>query len=148
MSLRPQTLYGIADSPVGLAAWMLDHDARSYELIARVFAGQSEGLTRDDVLENVTLYWLTNTAISSARLYWDNAQTATGGGFFDARGVKLPVAVSAFPDEIYTAPRSWAERAYPKLIYYNTHPKGGHFAAWEQPQFLTEDLRAAFKSLR
>src|SRR5262249_14005269 len=118
MSLRPQTLYGIADSPIGLAAWMLDHDARSYELIARVFDGKTEGLTRDDVLANVTLYWLTNTAISSARLYWDNSQHPTGG-FFDARGVKLPVAVSAFPDEIYTAPRSWAERAYPNLIYYN-----------------------------
>ncbi len=147
MSLRPQTLYGIADSPIGLAAWMLDHDARSYEMIARVFDGKTEGLTRDDVLDNVTLYWLTNTAISSARLYWDNSQHPTGG-FFDARGIKLPVAVSAFPDEIYTAPRSWAERAYPKLLFYNKHPKGGHFAAWEQPQFLTDDLRAAFRSLR
>jgi hypothetical protein len=148
MSLRPQTLYGIVDSPVGLAAWMLDHDAASYELIARVFSGQSEGLTRDDILDNVTLYWLTNTGISSARLYWDNTQTSTGGGFFDARGVKIPVAVSAFPDEIYTAPRSWAERAYPKLIYYNKPSKGGHFAAWEQPKILTEEVRAGLRSLR
>jgi pimeloyl-ACP methyl ester carboxylesterase len=148
MSLRPQTLYGIADSPVGLAAWMLDHDARSYELIARVFNGQSEGLTRDDILDNITLYWLTNTAISSGRLYWDTTQTSNGGGFFDVRGVKIPVAVSSFPDEIYAAPRSWAERAYPKLIHYNKLEKGGHFAAWEQPQFFTAELRAGFKSLR
>ncbi len=148
MSNRPQTLYGIADSPVGLAAWMLDHDARSQELIARVFDGKTEGLTRDDVLDNVTLYWLTNTAISSARLYWDTAQTSTGGGFFDVRGVKIPVAVSVFPDEIYAAPRSWAEKAYPNLIHYNRIPKGGHFAAWEQPQAFTEELRTSFRSLR
>ncbi len=148
MSNRPQTLYGIADSPVGLAAWMLDHDARSQELIARVFDGKTEGLTRDDVLDNVTLYWLTNTAISSARLYWDTTQTSTGGGFFDVRGVKIPVAVSVFPDEIYAAPRSWAEKAYPKLIHYNRLPKGGHFAAWEQPQAFTEEIRASFRSLR
>jgi len=148
MGNRAQTLYGIADSPVGLAAWMLDHDAASYALIARIFDGKTEGLTRDDVLDNVTFYWVTNTAISSARLYWDTAQVATGGGFFDARGVKIPVAVSAFPDEIYTAPRSWAERAYPKLIYYNKPAKGGHFAAWEQPQLLSEDLRAGFRPLR
>lgn len=148
MSNRPQTLYGIADSPVGLAGWMLDHDIRSYEMIARVFDGKMEGLTRDDVLDNVTLYWLTNTAISSARLYWDTARISTGGGFFDVRGVKIPVAVSAFPDEIYAAPRSWAERAYPKLIYYNRPIKGGHFAAWEQPQLFTEELRTSFKSLR
>jgi pimeloyl-ACP methyl ester carboxylesterase len=148
MSNRPQTLYGIADSPIGLAAWMLDHDARSQELIARVFDGNSEGLTRDDVLDNVTLYWLTNTAISSARLYWDTTQTSTGGGFFDVRGVKIPVAVSAFPDEIYAAPRSWTEKAYPRLIHYNRLPKGGHFAAWEQPQAFTEELRTAFRSLR
>lgn len=148
MSNRPQTLYGIADSPIGLAAWMLDHDARSQELIARVFDGKTEGLTRDDVLDNVTLYWLTNTAISSARLYWDTTQTSTGGGFFDVRGVKLPVAVSVFPDEIYAAPRSWAEQAYPKLIHYNRLPKGGHFAAWEQPQAFTDELRTAFRSLR
>ena len=148
MSNRPQTLYGIADSPVGLAAWMLDHDIRSYGMISRVFDGKTEGLTRDDVLDNVTLYWLTNTAISSARLYWDTAQISTGGGFFDVRGVTIPVAVSAFPDEIYAAPRSWAERAYPKLIYYNKLDKGGHFAAWEQPELFTAEMRAAFKSLR
>jgi pimeloyl-ACP methyl ester carboxylesterase len=148
MSNRPQTLYGIADSPVGLAAWMLDHDIRSYGMISRVFDGKMEGLTRDDVLDNVTLYWLTNTAISSARLYWDTTQISTGGGFFDVRGVTIPVAVSAFPDEIYAAPKSWAEKAYPKLIYYNRLPKGGHFAAWEQPQLFTEELRASFKSLR
>ena len=148
MSSRPQTLYGIADSPVGLAAWMLDHDIRSYKMIARVFDGKTEGLSRDDVLDNVTLYWLTNTGISSARLYWDTAQISTGGGFFDVRGVKLPVAVSAFADEIYAAPKSWAEKAYPKLIYYNRLPKGGHFAAWEQPQLFSEELRMAFRSLR
>jgi pimeloyl-ACP methyl ester carboxylesterase len=148
MNNRPQTLYGIVDSPVGLAAWMIDHDARSYELIARVFDGQSEGLTRDDILDNITLYWLTNTAISSARLYWDTRQLPAMGGFFDARGVKIPVAVSAFPDEIYTAPRSWAERAYPKLLRYDQHDKGTHFAAWEQPEAITHDLREAFRSLR
>jgi pimeloyl-ACP methyl ester carboxylesterase len=148
MSNRPQTLYGIADSPVGLAAWMLDHDIRSYNMISRAFDGKTEGLTRDDVLENVTLYWLTNTAVSSARLYWDTAQISTGGGFFDVRGVTIPVAVSAFPDEIYAAPKSWAERAYPKLIYYNKLDKGGHFAAWEQPQLFASEMRAAFRSLR
>jgi pimeloyl-ACP methyl ester carboxylesterase len=147
MNNRPQTLYGIVDSPVGLAAWMLDHDIRSYELIARVFDGKSEGLTKEDILDNVTLYWLTNTAISSARLYWDNAHFPTGG-FFDPRGIKIPVAVSAFPDEIYQAPQSWAEKAYPKLTFYNRPPKGGHFAAWEQPMLLTDDLRVAFKPLR
>jgi len=147
MNNRPQTLYALIDSPVGLAAWMLDHDARSQEMIARVFNGGTEGLTRDDVLDNVTLYWLTNTAISSARLYWDTAQVATGG-FFDARGVQIPVAVSAFPDEIYAAPRSWAEQAYSNLIYYNKLDKGGHFAAWEQPELFTTEMRAAFKSLR
>lgn len=148
MSSRPQTLYALADSPVGLAAWMLDHDARSEELIARVFDGKSEGLTRDDILDNITLYWLTNTGVSSARLYWDTQQQSTGGGFFDVRGVKLPVAVSAFPDEIYQAPRSWAEQAYSSLIFYNKPEKGGHFAAWEQPETLSEDLRAGFRSLR
>ncbi len=148
MSNRPQTLYGIADSPVGLAAWMLDHDIRSYLMIARAFNGQTEGLTRDDVLDNVTLYWLTNTAISSARLYWDLAQVPNAGGFFDVRGVKIPVAVSAFPDEIYQAPRSWAERAYPKLIHYNKLPKGGHFAAWEQPALFASEMRTSFQSLR
>jgi len=148
MSNRPQTLTGIADSPVGLAAWMIDHDIRSYKLIARVFDGKTEGLTRDDILDNITLYWLTNTAISSARLYWDTTQVSNGAGFFDVRGVKLPVAVSAFPDEIYAAPRSWAERAYPKLIHYNKLDKGGHFAAWEQPEIFCAEMRAAFKSLR
>jgi pimeloyl-ACP methyl ester carboxylesterase len=146
MGLRPQTLYGIADSPVGLAAYFLDHDARSYDLIARVFDGQSEGLTRDDILDNITITWLTNTALSGARLYWENK----GASFFNVKGVgaAVPVAVSVFPDELYPAPRSWAERAYPKLIYYNKHDKGGHFAAWEQPQLLVGDLRAAFKLLR
>jgi pimeloyl-ACP methyl ester carboxylesterase len=148
MALRPQTLYGIVDSPAGLASWMLDHDARSYELIARSFDGKKEGLTRDDILDNVTLYWLTDTGISSARLYWDTAQLPVKGGFFDVRGVKLPVAVSAFPDEIYQAPQSWAERAYPKLIYYNKLDRGGHFAAWEQPELFTRELRTAFRSLR
>ena len=147
MNNRPQTLYALVDSPIGLAAWMLDHDDRSEKMIARAFAGQSEGLTRDDVLDNVTLYWLTNTAISSARLYWDTAQ-ASSAGFFDARGVKIPVAVSVFPDEIYAAPRSWAEQAYPKLIHYNKLDKGGHFAAWEKPQLFVEEMRASFKSLR
>jgi pimeloyl-ACP methyl ester carboxylesterase len=148
MSNRPQTLYGLVDSPVGLAAWMLDHDIRSYGMISRVFDGKTEGLSRDDVLDNVTLYWLTNTAISSARLYWDTAQISTGGGFFDVRGVTIPVAVSAFPDEIYAAPRSWAERAYPKLIHYNKLDKGGHFAAWEQPTLFSAELRKAFRPLR
>jgi len=143
MHLRPQTLYGIEDSPVGLAAWMLDHDARSYALIARVFAGQSEGLTRNDILDNVTLYWLTGTAVSSARLYWESKLP-----FFAPKGVAIPVAVSASPDEIYTAPRSWAERAYPKLVHYGKLDKGGHFAAWEQPELFTAELRAGFKSLR
>ena len=147
MNNRPQTLYALVDSPVGLAAWMLDHDARSEEMIARVFDGKTEGLTRDDILDNVTLYWLTNTAISSARLYWDTAQLGAGG-FFDVRGVKIPIAVSAFPDEIYAAPRSWAEQAYPKLIHYNKLPKGGHFAAWEQPASFVSEMRASFKSLR
>ena len=147
MNNRPQTLYGIVDSPVGLAAWMIDHDDRSQKMIARSFAGQKEGLSKDDVLDNVTLYWLTNTAISSAQLYWDNAHHPTGG-FFDVRGIQIPVAVSAFPDEIYTAPQSWAEKAYPKLIHYGKMPKGGHFAAWEQPALFVEEMRASFKSLR
>jgi pimeloyl-ACP methyl ester carboxylesterase len=147
MGNRPQTLYGIVDSPIGLAAWMLDHDARSLAMIARSFDGKPEGLTPDDVLDNVTLYWLTNTAISSAQLYWDTTQNLTGG-FFDARGIKIPVAVSVFPDEIYAAPRSWAERAYPKLIHYNKLDKGGHFAAWEQPALFVSEMRAAFTTLR
>jgi len=144
MGLRPQTLYGIADSPIGLAGYFLDHDARSYELIARVFDGASEGLTRDDVLDNITITWLTNTAISGARLYWEY----WGKGYFNAKGVSIPVAVSVFPDELYPAPRSWAEKAYPKLIHYNRVDKGGHFAAWEQPQLLTQEMRAGFRSLR
>jgi pimeloyl-ACP methyl ester carboxylesterase len=148
MGLRPQTLYAIEDSPIGLAAWMLDHDAASYRLIARVFNGEQAGLTRDDIVENVSLYWFTRTAVSSGRLYWDTQQLPPGGGFFDARGVQIPVAVSAFHDEIYTAPESWAQRAYPKLISYRAHPVGCHFAAWEQPQALTEDLREAFRQFR
>ncbi len=143
MGNRPQTLYAIADSPVGLAAWILDHDARSEALISRVFDGQSEGLARDDILDNITLYWLTNTAISSARLYWENKLA-----FFDPKNVTIPVAVSAFPDELYQCPKSWAQKAYPKLIYYNKLDKGGHFAAWEQPELFTAELRAAFKSVR
>jgi len=149
MNNRPQTLYAIADSPIGLAAWMLDHDIRSYQMIARAFDGKPEGLTPDDVLDNITLYWLTNTAISSARLYWDTRHTLPpGGGFFDVRGIKIPVAVSAFAEEIYQAPKSWAEKAYPKLVFYNKHDKGTHFAAWEKPAEFTADLRAAFKTLR
>jgi pimeloyl-ACP methyl ester carboxylesterase len=144
MGLRPQTLYGIADSPVGLAAYFLDHDARSYELIARVFDGQSEGLTRDDILDNITITWLTNTALSGARLYWEY----WGKGYFNAKGVSIPVAVSVFPDELYPAPRSWAERAYPKLIHYNRIEKGGHFAAWEQPTLFSEEVRAGLRPLR
>jgi pimeloyl-ACP methyl ester carboxylesterase len=143
MMNRPQTLYAIVDSPVSLAAWMLDHDARSCALIARVFDAQREGLTRDDVLDNVTLYWLTNTAVSSARLYRESKLA-----FFAPKHVAIPVAVSAFPDELYQAPPSWTERAYPKLIYYNKVDKGGHFAAWEQPQLFSEEIRAAFRSLR
>jgi pimeloyl-ACP methyl ester carboxylesterase len=148
MSYRPQTLYGIADSPVGLAAWMIDHDIRSYLMIARAFAGGTEGLSQEDVLDNVTLYWLTNTAISSARLYWDTTNNLPPGGFFDVRGIKIPVAVSVFPDEIYAAPRSWAEQAYPKLIHYNKLDKGTHFAAWEQPELFVAEMREAFRSLR
>jgi len=145
LGLRPQTMYGIADSPVGLAAYFLDHDARSYELIARVFDGQSEGLTRDDVLDNITITWLTNTGVSGGRLYWEN----WGASFFNVKGVTaVPVAVSVFPDELYPAPRSWAERAYPKLIHYNKVEKGGHFAAWEQPALFCEEVRAGFRSLR
>ena len=143
MANRPQTLYALADSPIGLAAWMLDHDARSQALIAKVFDGQSEGLTREDILDNITLYWLTNTAVSSARLYWESHLA-----FFAPKGVQVPTAVSVFPDEIYAAPRSWTEKAYPKLIYYNRVAKGGHFAAWEQPELFAEEIRASFRSLR
>ena len=144
MGLRPQTLYGIADSPAGLAAYFLDHDARSYELISRVFQGQTEGLTRDDILDNITVTWLTKTALSGARLYWEY----WGKGYFNVKGVAIPVAVSVFPDELYPAPRSWTEKAYPKLVHYNKLPKGGHFAAFEQPKAFTEEVRAGFKSLR
>lgn len=143
MANRPQTLYALEDSPIGLAAWMLDHDARSQALIARVFEGQAEGLTRDDVLDNITLYWLTSTAVSSARLYWDNKLA-----FFAPKGVVIPAAVSVFPDEIYASPRSWAEKAFPKLIHFNRLEKGGHFAAWEQPKVFVDELRSAFGSLR
>jgi pimeloyl-ACP methyl ester carboxylesterase len=143
MSKRPQTLYGIADSPVALAAWMLDHDKLSYELIARAFAGHPGGLSQEDILENCSLYWLTNTGISSGRLYWENK-----GAFFDVRDVTIPVAISAFPDELYQCPRSWAESAYSKLIYYHKLPVGGHIAAWEQPKIFSQELRAAFKPLR
>jgi pimeloyl-ACP methyl ester carboxylesterase len=143
MANRPQSIYGIADSPVGMAAWMIDHDASSYALIARVFDGKPEGLTRDDILDNATLYWFTNTTISSARLYWESKLA-----FFAPKGIPIPVAVSAFPDELYQAPRSWTEKAYPKLIHYNKLPKGGHFAAWEQPELFVGELRTGFKSLR
>jgi len=143
LGLRPQTMYALADSPVGLAAYFLDHDERSYRLIARVFAGQAAGLTRDDILDNVTLTWLTDTAVSSGRLYWENKK-----GFFGVRGVTVPVAVSVFPDELYPLPRSWAEQAYPKLIHYNKLDQGGHFAAWEQPKIFSEEVRAGFTSLR
>jgi pimeloyl-ACP methyl ester carboxylesterase len=143
MKNRPQSIYGIGDSPVGMAAWMIDHDADSYALIARVFDGQPEGLTRDDILDNATLYWLTNTTVSSARLYWESKLA-----FFAPKHIAIPVAVTAFPNELYQAPRSWTEKAYPKLIHYNRVPKGGHFAAWEQPELITQELRVAFKSLR
>jgi pimeloyl-ACP methyl ester carboxylesterase len=145
MGLRPQTLYGIADSPVGLAAYFLDHDARSYELISRVFAGAHEGLSRDDVLDNVTITWLTNTSLSGARLYWENWGKV---GFFNVKGVAVPVAVSVFPDELYPVPRSWAEKAFPKLIHFNKLDRGGHFAAWEQPALFSAELRTGFRSLR
>jgi pimeloyl-ACP methyl ester carboxylesterase len=143
MGTHPQALYGIADSPVGLAAWMLDHDATSLAMISRVFEGQSEGLSRDDVLDNVTFYWLTNTGVSSGRLYAENKH-----GFFDPKGVKIPVAVSVFPDELYQVPRSWAEQAYPNLIHYNRLEKGGHFAAWEQPELFVDEVRTGLRSLR
>jgi len=143
MASRPQTLYGIADSPVGLAAWLLDHDPRSLEMIARSFDGVPEGLTPDDVLDNCSYFWLTNTGVSASRLYRENTFN-----YFSPKGVNIPVAVSTFPDELYRVPRNWAEKSYPKLIHYNKLPKGGHFAAWEQPKFFTEELRAGFRSLR
>jgi pimeloyl-ACP methyl ester carboxylesterase len=143
LATHPQTLYGLADSPVGLAAWMLDHDSTSMALISRVFAGQPEGLSRDDVLDNITHYWFTNTGISSGRLYWENKLS-----FFGPKGVSVPVAVSVFPDELYQVPRSWAEQAYPKLIHFNQLPVGGHFAAWEQPKLFVEEVRTGLRSLR
>jgi pimeloyl-ACP methyl ester carboxylesterase len=143
MGARPQTLTGVADSPVGIAAYFLDHDKDSYDLITRVFNGEPEGLSRDDVLDNVTLTWLTNTFLSGARLYGEYQ-----GGYFNQKGVTLPTAVSAFPNELFQTPRSWAEQAFPKLLYYQKQPKGGHFAAWEQPAALTADLRAGFRTLR
>jgi pimeloyl-ACP methyl ester carboxylesterase len=144
MALRPQTLYGIADSPAGLAAWMLDHDARSYEDIADAFEGHPVGdLTQDEVLDNITLTWLTNTGVSSGRLYWENKL-----GFFDVKDVSVPAALSVFPNELYRAPRSWAERAYPNLIYFNEVDRGNHFAAWQEPELFTTEVRAGFRSLR
>jgi pimeloyl-ACP methyl ester carboxylesterase len=143
MAARPQTLVGLSDSPVALATYLLDHDAASLAMISRSFAGVPEGLSRDDVLDNVTLFWLTNTGVSSGRLYAENPYT-----FFGIKGVKLPVAVSVFPDELYEAPRSWTEKAYPDLIHYNRVPKGGHFAAWEQPELFCDEVRAGFRSLR
>jgi len=145
MGNRPQTLYGIADSPVGLAAWIIDHDIWSYKLIARVFDGETEGLTRDDILDNITFYWLTNTGVSSARLYWEKPRDLA---FFAPKNVAIPVAVSAFPDDIDAPSKNWVEKAYPNLLFYKKHDKGGHFAAWEQPEALVADLRAAFKTLR
>ena len=143
MATHPQSLTAITDSPVGLAAFLLDHDLRSYEVIARSFDGVPEGLTRDDVLDNITLFWLTKTAVSAGRLYWEYK-----GSYFDVKNVLIPAAVSVFPDEIYYIPRSWTEQAYPKLIYYNRVPKGGHFAAWEQPQLFSEEVRKGFRTLR
>ena len=149
MNARPQTLYGIADSPVGLAAWLIDHnDADGQPAVAVVEAlsrksSDNGELTRDEVLDNTTLYWLTKTGVSASRLYWEYQ-----GGFFNAKGVSIPVAVSVFPSEQYQAPRSWAERAYPNLIHYNQVDKGGHFAAWEQPELFSKEVRDAFRSLR
>jgi pimeloyl-ACP methyl ester carboxylesterase len=145
MGNRPQTLYGLADSPVALAAWMIDHDAWSLEDISQAFVEEQPvgNLTRDEILDNVTLYWLTNTGISSSRLYWENKL-----GFFDFKGVAVPVAVSVFPKEIYPAVRAWAERAYPNLVYFNEVDEGNHFAAWQEPGIYTAEVRAGFKSLR
>jgi pimeloyl-ACP methyl ester carboxylesterase len=144
MGNRPQTLYGLADSPVALAAWMLDHDAYSYEDIAAAFGGEPIGnLTRDEVLDNITMTWVTNTGVSSGRLYWENTLD-----FFAAKGVTVPAAVSVFPRELYQAPRSWAEQAYPNLIYFNEVDEGNHFAAWQEPELFTTEVRAAFTPLR
>ncbi|HTU09413.1 MAG TPA: epoxide hydrolase [Allosphingosinicella sp.] len=156
MGQRPQTLYGIADSPIGLAAWFLDHDIASYRMIARAFDGVAEGMSRDDVLDNITITWLTNTAISGARLYWEALpRTSPGFGiqhdnarFFEPIGVRVPIAVSAFVDELNQAPRSWAERTYPQLVHYNRLPKGGHFAAFEQPAALVDEMRAGLRPFR
>jgi pimeloyl-ACP methyl ester carboxylesterase len=148
MGTRPQTLYGLADSPVDLAAFMLDHDAASYELISRVFVdGAQEGLTRDDVLDNITLFWLTNTGVSASRLYWEWL-SRDKGSYLSVKNVTVPVAVSVFPDEVYQAPRSWAQQAYPNLIHFNEVDRGGHFAAWEQPELYASELRAGLRSLR
>lgn len=144
MTSRPQSLAAIADSPVGLAAFLLDHDVTSLSLLTRVFAGETEGLSRDDVLDNITLFWLTNTAISAARLYREN----TIAPFLHAKGVSVPTAVSVFPDELYLPPRSWAEAAYPNLVHYNRVAKGGHFAAWEQPEIFVDEVRTGLRSLR
>jgi pimeloyl-ACP methyl ester carboxylesterase len=149
MASRPQTLYGIADSPVGLAAWLLDHNDADGQPAAAVVSALDrttsarDELTRDEVLDNITLYWLTNTGVSASRLYWEYK-----GGFFNAKGVSIPVAVSVFPGEQYQAPRSWTEQAYPNLIYFNEVDKGGHFAAWEEPELFTSEMRAAFRPLR
>ncbi len=149
MAARPQTLYGIADSPVGLAAWLLDHDDADGQPAAAVASALNRTtsatgeLTRDEILDNITLYWLTNTGVSASRLYWEYR-----GGYYNAKGVSIPVAVTVFPGEQYQAPRSWAEQAYPNLIYFNEVDRGGHFAAWEQPELFAEELRAAFRSLR
>ena len=145
MANRPQTIYGMGDSPVGLAAWLIDHDAASYAHISELFVNEKPygDITRDDILDNITLYWLTNTAVSSARIYWENKNA-----FFAPKHVTIPVAVSAFPQEVIQTPRSWAETAYPNLIYYNKLDKGGHFAAWEQPELFVAEVRAAFKSVR
>lgn len=143
MGLRPQTLYGLTDSPVFLAAFMLDHDPASQQMITRAFAGQQEGLSPDDVLDNITLFWLTRTGVSASRLYWESKFS-----YVAVKNVTVPVAVSVFPDEVYQAPRSWAEQAYPNLIHYNEVERGGHFAAWEQPELYASELRAGFRSLR
>jgi pimeloyl-ACP methyl ester carboxylesterase len=144
LGTQPQALYGIADSPVGLAAWMINHDAGSYSDIADAFAGHPVGdLTRDEVLDNVTFYWLTNTGVSSGRLYWENTY-----GFWDAKGVSIPAAVTVFPHEIWQAPRSWVERAYPNLIYFSEVDRGNHFAAWQEPALFAAEVRTAFRSLR
>ncbi|GAB2580562.1 epoxide hydrolase family protein [Kribbella endophytica] len=140
---RPQSLTALADSPVGLAAFLIDHDLKSMDMIARVFDGVPEGLSRDDVLDNVTLFWLTNTALSAGQLYWENKFA-----FFATKGVELPAAVSVFPDELYTPPRSWAEKAFPNLVHYNQVAKGGHFAAWEQPEIFCDEVRTGLRSVR